>query len=163
MKIFAHLPACFRYWHFTRALRNRPAEHDLAEVWAEINAIWDEVGALGQGQDSLDRGLIEADLNGSRANARVEELFKMAEEAGLAKPLQDEHDHGTCGDDCGLKFSDRVKRDANLMPPGHPESLVSELPAEDEQMLAAWASEWWPNDEYTAIATQDWQERGGAG
>jgi hypothetical protein len=157
-KIFAHLPACFRYWHFTRSLPSRPAEHDPAEVWAEISAIWDEIGALGHGQDSLDVGVIEADLNGSRANARADEVFD------VMRKLTDEIRAERSGAD--LLPSYEISRDeleaATPIPPGSNESLSRELDSTDEEMLAGLATELWEDDEYLAIIAEYESQRGGA-
>jgi hypothetical protein len=155
MKILAHLPACFRYRRFARSLRQPPA-HDVAEIWQEISAVWDEIGALGKGQDTLDLGVIDADLNGSRANARVDEVFD------TMRKLADEVRDQRCGDpDPSYEISDGEARDTAIMPAEHPESLVLELAAADEKMLAQICTVLWPADEYLDIVAEDFRQRNG--
>jgi hypothetical protein len=150
MKILAHLTGSLRHRHFTRSLR--PSREDLlAEIWAEVNALWDRAAELSEGQDALDRGLIDAGLDAARANARTDEVFKvmqeLREQAGSEEP--------------SYEISDADLRDANAMPHGHPESLVAELDPADEGELAAYASEMWPADEYAEIVAEDYRQRNG--
>ena len=46
---------------------------------------------------------------------------------------------------------EREMRDVLGMPVRHPESLTRELPARQEEKLAALAAELWPDDEWTEI------------
>jgi hypothetical protein len=157
MHIMPHLPASLRHWHFSRALRRRS---DPAEVWAEINAIWDEVASLRAGQDSFDVGLIEADLNGSRANARIDAVFDKMRE--LTDEIRAERS-GIADLPCYETTRDELA-DANPMPSGSNESLSRELDSTDEEMLAGLATELWEHDEYLQIVAEDYRQRnGGAG
>jgi hypothetical protein len=75
MKIFAHLPARFRYWHFSHSLR--PCRCDAVQ---EIQAIWAKLDEHDSGLDALDCGVIENGLTASRADARADAVFdKMRE------------------------------------------------------------------------------------
>ena len=49
---------------------------------------------------------------------------------------------------------ERAARTAYRMPIRHPERITRELPAAQEEWLAAIAAELWPADEYTAIIDQ---------
>jgi len=44
--------------------------------------------------------------------------------------------------------------------PPHPESITADLPAGQDEQLAALASELWPDDEYTAIITEQRGQQG---
>ena len=53
---------------------------------------------------------------------------------------------------CPLCSQDEREMRAVLsMPARHPELLTRELPAAQEEELCAWASELWPDDEWTEI------------
>jgi hypothetical protein len=131
MSILPHLPARLRYWHFARMLRQPPA-HDLAEIWAEVNALWDRAAELSEGQDALDRGLIDAGLDAARANERGDETFR------LMREVTDEIRSQRYGDvlPC-YEVSDAELADANLVPAGHPEILSAELDEGAEAELGA--------------------------
>ena len=57
-----------------------------------------------------------------------------------------------------ISRKERIARAAAGMPPEHPE-LVTRKPGRTEwRLLIAWLAELWPNDEYTAILTQEWRQ-----
>jgi hypothetical protein len=159
MPSLPYRPAYMRQHHQTRLRKEltHPLGADPAEVWAEISAIWDEIGALGHGQDALDVGVIEADLNGSRANARADAVFDKMRE------LTDEIRAERSGTDSLPSYE--VIRDeleaATPIPPGSNESLSREINSTDEEMLAALATELWKNDEYLEIVAEDYRQRNG--
>jgi hypothetical protein len=110
--------------------------------------------------DALDRGLIEAGLTASRADARVDQVLRhLRKTEDLRQAVlcgeQDERDPDPC-----YEISEHEERDAAVMPHGHPESLVNELARADEDELGAYAAELWPRDEYAEITAEDWRERG---
>lgn len=108
-----------------------------------------QVKALADGQDALDRGIVEAGADIARANLQISaaitvmkvtpeqaaELIKRAEQAGDTPEAP-------------------APRPAGL-PAGHPESLVTELNPADEDELGELCTELWPNDEYLEIITPD--------
>jgi hypothetical protein len=56
-----------------------------------------------------------------------------------------------------LSRKERIARAVIGMPAGHPE-LVTRKPGRAEwKQLTAWLAELWPNDEYTAIAAEEWR------
>jgi hypothetical protein len=58
---------------------------------------------------------------------------------------------------CGCPACDRTEREARTligMPIRHPERITADLPAGQDEQLAALAGELWPDDEYTAIITE---------
>jgi hypothetical protein len=62
---------------------------------------------------------------------------------------------------CGCPACSKGERDARTaigMPVAHPERITRELPAGQEQWLAALAAALWPDEEYTAIITEVWRE-----
>ena len=57
-----------------------------------------------------------------------------------------------------ISRKERIARAAAGMPAEHPE-LVTRKPGRTEwRLLIAWLAELWPNDEYTAILTQEWRQ-----
>ncbi|MHB1597126.1 MAG: hypothetical protein ACYCO9_16915 [Streptosporangiaceae bacterium] len=52
---------------------------------------------------------------------------------------------------------ERAARAAIGMPPGHPELLTRKPGRAEWRHLAAWITELWPRDEYTAIVTDAWR------
>ena len=52
---------------------------------------------------------------------------------------------------------ERAARTAIGMPPGHPELLTRKPGRAEWHHLAAWITELWPRDEYTAIVTDAWR------
>ncbi|MHB1596823.1 MAG: hypothetical protein ACYCO9_10130 [Streptosporangiaceae bacterium] len=54
-----------------------------------------------------------------------------------------------------LSRRERVARAAIGMPPGHPELLTRKPGRAEWRHLAAWITELWPRDEYTAIVTEE--------
>jgi hypothetical protein len=62
---------------------------------------------------------------------------------------------------CGCPACDKAERDARMligMPIRHPERITADLPAGQDEQLAALADELWPDDEYTAIITELWRK-----
>ena len=58
---------------------------------------------------------------------------------------------------CGCPACDRAERDARAligMPARHPEWITRDLPAGQDEWLAALADQLWPGDEYTAIINE---------
>ena len=58
---------------------------------------------------------------------------------------------------CGCPACDKTEREARTligMPIRHPERITADLPAGQDEWLAALADELWPDDEYTAIITE---------
>jgi hypothetical protein len=58
---------------------------------------------------------------------------------------------------CGCPACDKTERDARRligMPIRHPERITRDLPAGQDEWLAALADQLWPDDEYTAIITE---------
>jgi hypothetical protein len=95
MKIFAHLPACLRYWHFSHSLR--PCRCD---AYQEIQAIWAKLDEHSDGLDALDRGIVEAgqmaldaERKAAKAGAQVEAMLgwirDRAAEAGLRETARE--------------------------------------------------------------------------
>ena len=57
-----------------------------------------------------------------------------------------------------ISRKERIARAAAGMPAEHPE-LVTRKPSRAEwKQLTAWLAELWPNDEYTAIVTEEWRQ-----
>ena len=50
---------------------------------------------------------------------------------------------------------ERTARAAIGMPPGHPELITRKPRRAEWRHLAAWITELWPRDEYTAIVTEE--------
>ena len=153
MKIFAHLPARFRYWHFSHSLR--PCRCDAVQ---EIQAIWAKLDEHDSGLDALDCGVIENGLTASRADARADAVF------GEMRALTDEMRADRFAADPLPSYE--ISRDeleaATPIPPGSNESLSRELDITDEEMLAGLATELWEDDEYLAIIAEYESQRGGA-
>ena len=62
---------------------------------------------------------------------------------------------------CGCLFCDTPERDARTaigMPARHPERITRDLPAGQEEWLAALAAALWPEDEYARIIAEMWRE-----
>jgi hypothetical protein len=62
---------------------------------------------------------------------------------------------------CGCPACDTVERDARTaigVPACHPERITRDLPAGQEEWLAALAAALWPGDEYAAIIAETWRE-----
>lgn len=182
MKIFAHLPACFRYWHFSHSLR--PCRCD---AYQEIQAIWAKLDEHSDGLDALDRGIVEA---GDAIGATDERLGKVVEaireEARTLWAKTDEIAEIACSAERqAAKANARIDRVTEVMgqvtgdplpsyevsrdeleaatpiPPGSNESLSRELDSTDEEMLAALATELWGHDEYLEIVAEHESQRNG--
>jgi hypothetical protein len=62
---------------------------------------------------------------------------------------------------CGCPACNQAERDARAaigMPACHPERITNDLPAGQEEWLAALASTLWPDDEYAAIIAELWRK-----
>jgi hypothetical protein len=62
---------------------------------------------------------------------------------------------------CRCPACDKTEQAARTklgMPRLHPERIARELPAGQEELLAALASALWPDDEYTAITEEFWRK-----
>ena len=62
---------------------------------------------------------------------------------------------------CGCPACNTVERDARTaisVPAHHPERINGDLPAGQEEWLAALAAALWPGDEYAAIIDQTWRQ-----
>lgn len=151
MRILPHLAVCLA----GAALLARTAR--LAAELAEARAGLTEVTA---GLDALNLGVIDADLNGSRANARADELegrLDAQDEAWTAWRAMNGRDADTLEEVPG-----GIRADG--LPADHPESMALELSPEHEVMLAGYATDMWPADEYEQIVAEDFRQRnGGAG
>jgi hypothetical protein len=53
---------------------------------------------------------------------------------------------------------ERIARAALGMPARHPELLTRKPRRAEWKHLAAWLTELWPNDDYTAIVTDAWRQ-----
>jgi hypothetical protein len=134
VNILPHLPACFRH-------RRAALLAELAEVRNDLDAQRAELAEAIAGLDVLNLGVIEADLNGSRANARVDQVFDAMRE------LADEvRDHCPAPEPA---YDERHVIEAE-MPAGHPDSMTRELDLADEEAFIA------------LCCTEDWRECGGA-
>lgn len=165
VKIIAHLPACLRG-------RRAALLAELSAVQDDLTAQRAELAEAIAGLDALDRGLIDADLNGTRANARVDEVFEWMRRQAAEAGFGDELPPGVISAAALMSGEEYRKIDAELwgsqertdgLPAEHPESMVIELADADEGELGLYAFEMWPKDEYAEITAEDWQERGGAG
>jgi hypothetical protein len=57
-----------------------------------------------------------------------------------------------------INRKERIARAADGMPTEHPE-LITRKPSRAEwKLLATWCAELWPQDEYTAIAAEEWRQ-----
>ena len=153
----------------------RPAylrRHHQATLRHELTQIHDDLAAL-------DRGVAEAAAMANRAQSRVNALGN-----GLREAHKFANTPEGCGPECGDPGSTPEALAAGIVGPGkkpadddgqvrdgiradglpadHPESMDLELSPEHEGMLAAYANDMWPADEYAEITAEDWQERGGA-
>lgn len=64
---------------------------------------------------------------------------------------------------CGCPLCNHAERHARAqlgMAPRHPERLTRELPEQQEEQLAAVATELWPDDEWTEITAETRKEDG---
>jgi hypothetical protein len=62
---------------------------------------------------------------------------------------------------CGCPFCHKAERDARAaigLPARHPERITRDLPAGQEEYLAALAGALWPQDEYATIIAELWRE-----
>jgi len=62
---------------------------------------------------------------------------------------------------CGCPFCCKAERDARAaigMPTRHPERITADLPAGQEDYLAALADALWPAEEYAAIIAELWRK-----
>ena len=62
---------------------------------------------------------------------------------------------------CGCPACDTVERDARRaigVPACHPERITRDLPAGQEEWLAALAAVLWPGGEYAAIIAETWRQ-----
>jgi len=62
---------------------------------------------------------------------------------------------------CGCPFCSKAERDARAaigMAARHPERITRELPAGQENYLAALADALWPEDEYATIIAELWRK-----
>ncbi len=83
-----------------------------------------------------------------RAAARLGWRLHLATHAGDGQPVAAAQ----------LPRISRRERDARAaigMPPGHPELLTRKPGRAEWRHLAAWITELWPRDEYTAIVTEE--------
>lgn len=150
MGIFAHLPACFRYWHFSRSLR--PSREDVyAEVWAEINAIWDEIGLVRDDQGALDKGVVETGAMADRAHMRVEAMAQWIREQAEAADLPSGEEltaNGKLPISAAERIANQMKVNAleaefddwmpaDEPPAGHPDSLTRQLDEAAEETFIA--------------------------
>ena len=68
---------------------------------------------------------------------------------------------GTVRRRCGCPFCGKAERDARTaigMPARHPERITADLPARQEDYLAALADALWPADEYATIIAELWRK-----
>ena len=56
-----------------------------------------------------------------------------------------------------ISCRERVARAATGMPADHPERITRKPGRAEWKQLAAWLTELWPHDEYTAIVAQAWR------
>ena len=130
-----------------------------ARLAAELAGLREQLAEAVSGLDALDLGVISADLNGSRANARVDAVFRVMQE--LTAEIRDRRPWDT-PEECepSYEISDGEQADANMMPPGHLESLTRELdPAEEEEWAGLRAA--LPGDEFAEIVAEDFRQRNG--
>jgi hypothetical protein len=62
---------------------------------------------------------------------------------------------------CGCPLCHKAERDARAaigMPARHPERITADLPAGQQEYLAALADTLWPDEEYAAIIAELWRE-----
>jgi hypothetical protein len=57
-----------------------------------------------------------------------------------------------------ISRKERIARAAIGMPAGHPEHVTRSPGRAEWKHFAAWCAELWPNDEYTAIAAEEWRQ-----
>ena len=66
-----------------------------------------------------------------------------------------EHQPSVAAQTRRVSLRERAARAAIGMPPGHPELLTRKPRRAEWRHLAAWITELWPRDEYTAIVTEE--------
>jgi hypothetical protein len=125
-------------WLAARRPRGR-----YARLREELAAVREDLAEAQSGLDVLGLGVIDADLNGSRANARVDQVFDVMRE--LAEEVRSDRAEPA------YEISEHEERDAAVMPHGHPESLVNELDPADEKAFIALCC--------TEFTAEDWRER----
>jgi hypothetical protein len=57
-----------------------------------------------------------------------------------------------------ISRKERIARAASGMPAGHPEHVTRSPGRAEWKHFAAWCAELWPNDEYVAIAAEEWRQ-----
>jgi hypothetical protein len=145
MPSMPYRPPYMRQHHQTRLRKELilPPAAELAEIWQEVKAVWAKTDDLAERQDALDAGVIEADLNGSRANARADAIFDEM------RKLTDEIRSERYGDAPEPACDPRHVIEAE-MPAEHPDSMTRQLPDADEETFIA------------LCCTDSWAENGGA-